>query len=342
MDNIFYTLYTYSIAYLLSIFLSVSRIPFVDKYNIEYLINYVYNFAKNIFAQLEENKERLFFILTSVATIAFFFLSVLLLSILLKFVNMYIVMAFEVLLLYFLISLRTASDKIIVVYYSLLKYAEDEIKTEIDILLKDPDMHGVVVNTDGYDHEDVIALTTEIMAKYILEKGNIIIMAFIFGVPFAIAYKAFAMLFGTPLNRRRYSKVYRAVTIAASYINCASLMLTLIILRMDYQNAFKAFRESRNVLTAFGYNEALSVIAGGLDISIGTPPADEGSDELPMIGDSDDHDEFAMEERLVGDTNKYLEVNDIKSVINIYYTNSVILFGLGMGFRLIVYLIMQS
>ncbi len=343
MDYNFYTLYICSIAYLLSVFLSMSKIPFADKYNIEYLIAIVGQYTKKLFLKVLKNRVSWLYILTNVATIVAFFLITFILFNILKIFNVVVLVILEAIFLYSLIGLRIASDKIVKVYYSLLKYEEEEIKEELEELLNDPDMHGVRINIDSHDKDDVIALTTEIMAKYILSKGNIIITSFILGPAFAIAHKTMSVLFGNPDNK--CYMIYRIVTIVATYINSATLFLTLIILKLDYKNAFQVFLESRNKKTAFGYNETLSIIAGGLDISIGTPPAvevDETESHIDEImgGGVEPDDEFALQNRLIGESQKYLEVNDIKSSIDIYYTNSVILFGLAMVFRFIVYAIM--
>lgn len=343
-----YSFYIYSIAYVLSIFLSISRIPFADKYNIEFLITNANEFSKKLFLRFLYSKDTLFYIVSNAATILFFFLITFLFINLFKFVSIYVVIVFELLLLYNLLSLRTASDKIIHVYYSLLKYEDGEISEEIKALLHDTDIHDISVNIDIHDKDDVIALTTEIMAKYILEKGNIIIASMLLGPAFGVAHKALTMLFGDPNDKKGY-QIYRVITITANYINSIALMLTTVILRLDYKNAFKTFLANRNTKTAFGYNEVLSIVAGALNISIGTPPlaeVDESDEEInseinEIMGTDDSHDnddKFALKEGLVGESHKYLEVNDIKDAINIYYTNSLVLFGVSMIVRFIMYI----
>ncbi len=338
MDYSFYTLYTYSIAYVLSVFISMSVIPFASQYNIEYLIINVSGLMKRLFAKFMDGRSSSFYILANIATVVFFFLATFVLLKLLKFLNIYVVAVFEVIMLYSLLSIRTVSDKIISVYYSLLKYEESEIAQEMEVLLKEPEMHGVHINIDSHNKDDIIALTTEITAKHILEKGNII-ASFLLGPSFAIAHKSMSMLFGNPNSNNVSYKAYKTITSVATYINSAALFFTLMILRLDYKNAFAVFMKNRNEKTAFGYNPILSIIAGGLDISLGTVPQD--SDSVPReknIDGSKDDDEFVMKDRLVGHSTKYLEVHDIKTAIDIYCINSVVVFGLAMIVRFVVYI----
>lgn len=338
MDYSFYTLYTYSIAYILSIFISMEKIPFATQYNIEYLIIMTTGLIKRLFAKFMDSRASSFYILTNAVTVAFFFLTTFILLKLFQFINVYIVIVFEIVLLYSLLTLRTVSDKIIRVYYSLLKYEETEIAQEMEILLKEPEMHGVHINIDSHDKDDIIALTAEIVAKYILEKGNLI-ASFLLGPAFSVAYKTISMLFGNPNSHNTTYKLYKMLTSLATYINSASLLLTLIILRLDYKNAFRVFMDSRNERTAFGYNEILSIIAGGLDLSLGTPPQDiDARDTHDKSGSKQSDDEFAFQDRLVGNSMRYLEVHDIKAVVDIYYINSVVLFGFALVVRFVVYI----
>ena len=338
MSYYYYIIYIFFISYILAIFL-----PYPKKlYTLTYIIKVLFSFSEklfsSIFKKLKNHNSLILNILIYVFTIALSFFIPFLFIGGMRFLNIFLALIIECVLLYQLFSIRSIGDKAIKIYYELLNYDDDSaIKNVNDLLNNEINKSDIDYEIKYYDKEDIAKITIEVISKNICYNTTaIMLFSFIAGAPFALVYKSTELLLRPLISKNKIILIiYNIITFIPNYISSFIVILSSLILGLNYKNAFKIFMRDRNNNTIFGKVYNLSAISGALSISLGRNNIDYDDDDgedNKILGE--------YEKNIIGDNIKDIRIGDIKTVINILYLSSLILFILGMVFRFVLYSIL--
>ncbi len=290
----------------------------------------------SIFKKLKNNNSLILNILIYVFTIALSFFIPFLFIGGIKFLNIFLALIIECILLYQLLSIRSIGDKAIKIYYELLNYDDDSaIKNVNDLLNNEINKSDIDYEIKYYDKEDIAKITIEVISKNICYNTTAtMLFSFIAGAPFALAYKSAELLLRPLISKNKIILIiYKIITFIPNYISSFIVILTSLMLGLNYKNAIKIFMRDRSNNTIFGKVYNLSAISGALSISLGRNNIDyDDGEDNKILGE--------CEKNIIGDDIRDIRIGDIKTVINILYLSSLILFISGMIFRFVLYSIL--
>lgn len=236
-------------------------------------------------------------------------------------INLFLGIAVESVLGYYLLAARCLEKESMKVYYAIEKSDIEKAKKEVSMI--------VGRDTQNLDEKGIIKAAVETVAENSSDGVTAPLFYMTFGMPLGYLYKAvntMDSMVGYKNDRyKNFGKIPAKIDDAFNFIPSRFTALIMIvssfILRLDGKNAFKIWRRDRFNHASPNSAQTESVCAGALGIQ--------------LAGDAYYFGKL-YKKKTIGDNNRPIENSDIKKANRLMYCTSVLMLAVSVILRIII------